>query len=259
VNQEIYFMKFKHHVIAALLGLAAAQAQAAATREVSYASLGAATVSFNELAANAFDSVTLDGLLSSGGVQFGERFAGQELAVAKAPRPGAVAQDWFDDLSFGAPTAGLTLLAGAAGANLGAYHYGDADGAALFGAGPLAGAADGFGAISARFAAPVSALGFQLRDADGGAITLQLYRSDGSLIQAVSLNGRSDGRYAFARNGGAADIAGFSLTNRDSYYGVSLDNLVLAAAPVPEPASVLLLPAGLALLWAARRRSSNTL
>ncbi|WP_156392178.1 MULTISPECIES: hypothetical protein [unclassified Roseateles] len=252
-------MKFKHNIRAALLGslvgLVGVPAQSAALQEVSYASLGAVTVSFNELAAHPFDSAALDGLLSSGGVQFGERFAGQELAVAKAPRPGEVAQDWFDDLGFGAPTAGLTLLAGATGANLGAYHYGDADGAALFGVGPLAEAADGFGAISARFSAPVSALGFQLRDADGGAITLQLYRTDGSLIEALDLSGRSSGHYAFARLAGAADIAGFTLTNRDSYYGVSLDNLVLAAAPVPEPASALLALGGLLTLAAARRRA----
>jgi len=35
----------------------------------------------------------------------------------------------------------------------------------------------------------------------------------GSLIEAVDLSGRSDGRFAFARSGGAADIAGFTLTN----------------------------------------------
>lgn len=249
-------MKFKLQPLAALmLGLVASSAQAAATNEVAYASLAGPTVSFNELAAGVFDNAYFDGLLTSGGVQFGERFAGQELAVAKAPRPGAVAQDWFDDLSLGAPTAGLTLLAGATGANLGAYHYGDADGAALFGMGPLAGSADGFGAISARFAAPVSALGLQLRDVEGGAVTLSLYRVDGSLIQAVDLSGRSDGRFAFARSGGTADIAGFSLTNRDSYYGVSLDNLVLAN-PVPEPATALLfVPGLLALGLVARRRS----
>jgi len=249
-------MRFRLQPLAALLlGLSLGAAQAGAANEVTYASLHGASVSFSELS----DGAVIDGLLSSGGVLFGERFAGQELAVAKAPRPGAVAQDWFDDLGFGSPTAGLTLLAGAAGANLGAYNYGDADGMALFGVGPLAGAADGFGAISARFAVPVSALGLQLRDADGGAITLSLYRTDGSLIQAVDLSGRSDGRYAFARSGGTSDIAGFTLTNRDSYYGVSIDNLVLSAAPVPEPAAALLLPAGIALLWAVRRRASHTL
>ena len=252
-------MKFRLQSLAALvLGLAAGAAQAGAMNEVTYASLAGPAVSFNELAANAFDSVVIDGVLASGGVQFGERFDGQELAVAKAPRPGAVAQDWFDDLGFGAPTAGLTLLSGAAGANLGAYHYGDADGAALFGVGPLAGDADGFGAISARFASPVSALGFQLRDSDAGTITLNLYRMDGSLIEAVDLSGRMDGRYAFARSGGVADIAGFSLTNRDTYYGVSIDNLVLATAPVPEPATALLLGPGLLAVAAmARRRNRN--
>jgi hypothetical protein len=253
-------MKFRLHTLAALLlGGAFTQAQAGATSEVAYASLAGPTVSFSELVANPFDVVSIDGLLTSSGVQFGERFDGQELAVRKAPRPGEeeVAQDWFDDLSNGNPTAGLTLLAGAAGANLGAYHYGDADGAALFGVGPQnADGSDpaGFGAISARFASPVSALGLQLRDLHGGAITLSLYRLDGSLIEAVDLSGRSDGQVAFARSGGAADIAGFALTHVDPHYGVSIDNLVLSAAPVPEPASALLLVPGLLTLAAVARR-----
>lgn len=239
---------------ALLLALGVSAAQAGATTEVGYATLVGAPITFSELAGGA----VIDGLLTSGGVQFGERFDGQELAVAKAPRPGAIAQDWFDDLSFGAPLAGLTLLPGAIGANLGVYHYGDADGAAIFGIGPQnsdGSDPSGFGALSARFASPVSALGFQLRDADGGAITLQLYRADGSLIETVDLTGRTDGRYAFARNGGVADIAGFSLTHRDSYYGVSLDNLLLTTAAVPEPAAALLFIPGLLTLAALRRRA----
>lgn len=247
-------MPFKTSLLAALLALAAiGPARAGATNEVSYASLAGAPITFSELA----DGAILNGLLSSGGVVFGERFDGQELAVAKAPRPGAIAQDWFDDLSFGTPLAGLTLLAGAAGANLGTYDHGDADGMALYGIGPQnsdGSDPSGFGALSARFAAPVSALGFQLRDTDGGAITLQLFRADGSLIEAVDLSGRADGRYAFARSGAQADIAGFSLTHRDTYYGVSLDNLVLATAPVPEPATALLLLPGLYLVARTRRR-----
>lgn len=255
-------MKFRLHTLAALLlGAAFAQAQASATTEVAYTSLTGPTVSFSELVANPFDVVSIDGLLTSSGVQFGERFAGQELAVRKAPRPGEVAQDWFDDLSNGAPTAGLTLLAGTAGANLGAYHYGDADGAALFGVGPQnADGSDpaGFGAISARFALPVSALGLQLRDLHGGAITLSLYRLDGSLIEAVDLSGRMDGHVAFARSGGTADIAGFSLTHVDPYYGVSIDNLVLSAAPVPEPETYALMLAGIAVLGGIARRRRLT-
>ena len=249
--------KFNITTLAATLALAlgAGAAQAAATSEVAYGSLSGSAITFSELAGGA-----IDGLLSSGGVQFGKRFDGQELAVAKVPVPGEVEQEWFDDLSFGAPAAGLTLVAGAAGANLGTFNYGDANGVALFGVGPQASYADGLGAISARFAAPVSALGFQLRDVDGGAVTLSLYRLDGSLIQNVDLSGRSDGFFAFARSGGTADIAGFSLTNRDSYYGVSMDNLLLSAAPVPEPSVALLLLPGLMTLGviARRRRSNNT-
>lgn len=248
-------MKFKLHTLAALaVGLVAGAAHAAATSEVAYTSLAGTVITFAELT----DGAYYDGLLTSGGVQFGERFAGQELAVAKAPRPGEAAQDWFDDLGAGSPTAGLTLLAGAAGANLGAYDYGDAHGKALFGVGPLSGASDGFGAISARFASPVSALGFQLRDVDYGTVTLSLYRLDGSLIQNVDLSGRTDQQgdlfVAFSRTGNTADIAGFSLTNRDAYYGVSMDNLVLAAAPVPEPGSYALLLAGIAVVGGVARR-----
>lgn len=248
-------MHFRTSTLAALLlawGMGAAQA--GATTEVGYATLAGAPISFSELA----DGAVIDGILISGGVQFGERFDGQELAVTKAPRPGAVAQDWFDDLSFGAPLPGLTLLPGAIGANLGVFHYADTDGAAIFGIGPQnsdGSDPSGFGALSARFTSPVSALGFQLRDADGGAITLQLYRADGSLIEAVDLSSRTDGRYAFARNGGVADIAGFSLTHVDAYYGVSLDNLLLATAPVPEPAAALLFIPGLLTLAALRRRA----
>ncbi len=246
-------MKFERQALAALLaGLAMGAAQADAVTEVAYGSISGTAITFSELT----DGATLDGLLSSGGVQFGERFSGQELAVAKAPRLGSTTQqDWFDDLSHGSAAAGLTLLAGAAGANLGAYDYGDANGVALFGVGPLTGAADGFGAISARFASPVSALGFQLRDADGGAITLSLYRLDGSLIQSVDLSGRTDGFFGFSRSGATADVAGFSLTNRDGYYGVSLDNLVLSAvAPVPEPGSYALMLAGMAVVGGVARR-----
>ncbi|WP_198938014.1 hypothetical protein, partial [Pelomonas sp. KK5] len=114
-------MKIKIAVFAAMGLLTGAAARADAVNAVSYASFTGTVLGFEELASPNPDGTLIDGLLSSGGVQFGERFAGQELAVTKAPRPGAVAQDWFDDLSYGSPSAGLTLLAGAAGQNLGVY------------------------------------------------------------------------------------------------------------------------------------------
>lgn len=233
-------------------------AGAAALNSVDYTRLNGSTVSFNELGPDGL----LDGLLSSGGVQFGEHFAGQELSVTKAPRPGAIAQDWFDDLSFGLPSTGLTLVAGATGANLGLYNYGDARAQALAGIGPQhPDGSDpfGLGAISARFSSGQQAIGFQLRDGNGGSALLSLYRLDGSLIQTVNLGPVSDRSYAFARSGGAADIAGFSLTHVDSYYGIAIDNLIYGSvSAVPEPSSAWMLLAGLLGLLTTRipRRST---
>lgn len=238
-----------------------ASASTPAIVSVGYAALTGPVVNFEELVLGANPDGTLyDGVLSSGGVQFGERFAGQELALVKAPRPGAVAQDWFDDLSLGSPTAGLTVVAGDSGANLGAYAYADSAGKALAGIGPQnSDGSDpfGFGSISARFATSVSALGLQLRETNSGDGWLNLYRSDGSLIQSVALGPLQDGLYGWARSDGTADIAGFSLYHRDSYYGVAIDNLLLASA-VPEPGSAALFIAGLMATAALARRRTAT-
>lgn len=235
------------------LGLPVA-AQAQALVAVNYTQLTGSLSTFEDLTLADHNGTLLEGIVQSGGVRFGERFAGQELALTRAPRPGQVAQDWFDDLRFGSPTAGLELLAGDVGANLGGYDYGDADGQALAGIGPQnSDGSDpfGFGAISARFDTGVSALGLQIREADGGAGWLALYRADGSLIQTLSLGPLNNGYLAFARSDGSADIAGFSLYHTDSYYGIAIDNLV-AGSVVPEPATAWLLGAG--VLGLALRR-----
>lgn len=245
--------------LASLCALAAGPAQAQFVNALPYAWVQGSLVSFEDLVLTDPDGTLLEGLVSSGGVQFGERFDGQELALRLAPRPGSVAQDWFDDLSFGAPLPGLTLLAGASGANLGGYVYADADGQALAGIGPQhPDGSDpfGFGAISARFASPVAALGLQVREAQGGSAWLALYRADGSLIQRLTLSNLADGHYAWERSDGLADIAGFSLYNADSYYGIAIDNLVIGS-PVPEPAPGLLLAAGLLACGLRARRLSR--
>lgn len=241
---------------AALAGcLTPAQAQ---VMPALYAEVQGALATFEELVLPDPGGSLLEGLVSSGGIWFGERFAGQELSVRLAPRPGSVAQDWFDDLSFGVPLAGLALLPGANGANLGGYDYADAHGQALAGMGPQnPDGSDpfGFGAVSARFAAPVSALGLQIREADGGAGWLRLYREDGALIDTVHFPALSDGFFAFARPGGVADIAGFSLYHADTYYGIAIDNVRAGALlPIPEPGTAALWAAGLLGLAVSRWR-----
>ncbi len=244
-------------LVAGAFGAGPAQAAVSA---VPYADIEGTLASFEELALSDPLGTLLDGPQQSGGIWFGERFDGQELAVRRLPRPGAVAQDWFDDLSFGTPLPGLTLLAGATGANLGLYDYGDAAGQALAGIGPQnSDGSDpfGFGSIAARFAQPVSALGLQIRDSDGGAAWLQLYRDDGSLIARLELAPLADGFVAFARDDGIADIAGFSLHHADTYYGIAIDQLVAGqVAVIPEPAVALQWSAGLLAmgLWLRVRR-----
>jgi hypothetical protein len=245
--------------LGALLALHAAQA--VAMHQVAYDSFSGSVVTFENLVLSGADYSLLEGLQTSGGVQFGERFAGQELSVTKAPRPDDdTAQNWYDDLSYGTPTSGLALLAGDTGQNLGASDYLDADGKALAGVGSKPGDSDanwGYGAISARFASGQSALGFQLRDAFGGDGFLSLYRADGSLIETVHIASVQNSFYAYARDDGVADIAGFSLYHRAAWYGIAIDNLKFSdgVSAVPESSQTLLLAAGLlAVGFAARRR-----
>ncbi|MFN4115436.1 MAG: PEP-CTERM sorting domain-containing protein [Inhella sp.] len=129
--------------IGALALACSAQAQ---TQAVAWSSIQGPVQSFESLVVSDPLGSLIDGLLVLGNLQFGERFAGQELATAILPRPGSpLEQDRFDDLGFGLPSAGLSLLAGSAGANLGVYDYGDAGGKALASSGSISAAptADG--------------------------------------------------------------------------------------------------------------------
>lgn len=235
---------------------AAGAAQAAAIDIVAYSAVGRHVIDFEDVTGAAFPGTPYNGLLTSGGATFGERFEGQTLSTV----PDTYTTGRLDVLS-GAPTGGLTLVAGAAGKNL---AIGADDTHNLLPCGDLT-CADpngyGEGAFAVLFSGPVSYFGFQqLFSTDVGKFTtLDFFDTTGGLIQRVTVN---TGRFSvgFARAGGVKDIAGVSVFTADPG-GLSYDNFVFddpAAAPVsggvPEPSTWALMIAGFGLAGAALRR-----
>lgn len=237
----------------ALLGSLAVAMASPTMAQVSQVSPGSLTatglVTFDDVAGGDAPGTNYNALFVSGNVAFGERFQGQTL----------VPSGTFDTLT-GAPTAGLTLLTGATDQNLNIFTFSTQ---VLTGLGPL-GFPDfdaiGEGAIALRFGLPQSQFGFELVGGGGGTAEVNFYAIDGSLIDSINLTGLSDQAYAFLRDGNVADIAGITITNNDAS-GIGFDNLrynTIGGDPLPtstpEPASLVLLAAGLVALGAARRR-----
>lgn len=230
------------------LGLIAGPAVslAAPINQVAYGSLtGTQTVTFDDVAGGAAPGTNYDGIMVSGGVSFGERFAGQTNT------PSGV----FDILS-GTPTASLAVVAGAANQNLNVFVNGGSQ--VLTGLGPRAFPdfdAIGEGSIALLFTSDQSQFGFQLVGGNGGTATLGFYRRDGSLIEQIALTGLADLYYGFSRDGGVFDIAGVSIFNTD-LGGIGFDNLKfdVPSGTVPEPGTLALLGLGLAGFGLTRRR-----
>ena len=74
---------------------------------VSYASVGPNTSNFEDVAGSPFPGTVYNGVLTSGGVRYAERFAGQTLGFSGD-----------NDVLSGAPSNPLTLQVGAANQNL---------------------------------------------------------------------------------------------------------------------------------------------
>jgi hypothetical protein len=196
-----------------------------------------------------------DEIVSSGGLTFAERFAGQTLS----------ANGNFDVLS-GIPTGPLTLQAGLPGQNLFLDNRGGGGGVEITGIGPLGfpnSNALGEGSIAFLFPSNQFEFGLQLEGTSGGSATFDFFRRDGSLIGEVALSNLTDRLVAFRRTGSVGDIAGVSIFH-DDLGGFFFDNIRYHTVPesssVPEPSSLVLASiGGLGLLVAGRARRRKTL
>ena len=228
---------------AAISSATAAQAQ---LTQVGYDTLsGTQTTSFGAVPGGASPGTNYDNILIVNGVAFGERFAGQTVS----------ANGNFDQVS-GTPTNGLTLLAGSAGQNLSVFQ--SPAGPVLSGLGPLGfpnANAIGEGAISILFSSDQSEFGLRLTGSDGGNAFLGFYRSDGSLIDLITLNGLPlVSTVGFRRDGGVSDIRGISFWNADvTGFGLATIRYNVPSA-VPEPGTWMLMLAGFGGIGLAIRR-----
>jgi len=178
------------------------------------------TVTFSDVDGGEAPGTNYDGVLSSGGLSFSERFAGQ-----------SVSSSGDFDVITGLPTNPLEPEAGEAGQNLDVFDY---EGNVLTGLGALGypdGDAIGEGSIAIWFSAAQSMVKLGLVGGNGGSATLRFYRRDGSLIDQVVISDLADLTYAFGTHDGSYTIAGI-LIQSDDVNGMGVDNICYDAVPV---------------------------
>lgn len=215
-------------VVSLVLALAATAAQPQAIQLVPYSELEArlvARVDFESYSRVPSPGNVLDGIAVFEGARIAERFSGQ-----------LVAQDGGFDILHLAPAGPLALQPGVAGQNLAVEFV-------FFMSNQLKGMAPpgfpekdagGEGAVAILFDRDQSALGFRVAAEPDpknaavpkGRMTVAFYRRDGMLIDRleIRLNWLLAG-YGFARVGGAEDIAGIAITNRDPQ-GIMIDDVI---------------------------------
>lgn len=248
------YMRFKLAILSAALALGyGAAASAAAINTATYSKVGRVLADFEDVPAVPFPGTSYNGVLVSGGAQFGERFVGQTLSYVIDP-----ATLGFLDVLSGAPTGPLTLAFGLPGQNLAVGTDNTHD---LLGCGRL-GCADpngyGEGAVAVLFSGGVSYFGFQqLFSGPAKLTTLDFFNSAGGLIQRLTVNSTQES-VAFAREGGVKDIAGVSIFTADAG-GLAYDNFVfdtpaVTGGAVPEPAAWALMIGGFGMAGAMLRR-----
>lgn len=177
-------------------------------------------ITFDDIRSGAGPGHHVDDVLPLPGARFGERFAGQ-----------AVAPSGTHDEIVGDALNPLTMMPGAKGQNLSLVKFSgntvlNGYGAAGF---PRRDA-QGEGAIAVLFDQDQSALAFDLRGGEAGSAIVSFHRRDGTLIGQVPVEPTGEFSLGFLRTGGAADIAGFVLTNSDPQ-GIAIDTLRFGKVP----------------------------
>jgi hypothetical protein len=214
-------------------------------------------VTFQDVSAGSQPGTNYDGVVTSGNVDFAERFLGQTLSY----------NGNFDVLS-GVGSAPLTPQVGAPNQNVAIYTDIFANNI-IAGLGPLGYPnldAIGEGALAMLFPLRISEVGFDVFGIDGGgSLTINFFRADGSRIDTITLPTVMSPdivRLAFQRVDSIDDIAGITIENDDPA-GLGYGNIQFGAALLhPTPAlsyvALGLVGAVLTLIAAARLRANGS-
>lgn len=171
------------------------------------------SVTFDDVTGGETPGTNYDGIVVSGGLLFAERFIGQIQGASGD----------FDAIT-GTPSNPLMPQAGDAGENLDVFDYA---GNVLTGLGPV-GYPDidaiGEGSIAIYFPAPQSKVKFDLVGGNAGSATVSFYRTNGTLIDVVTVTGLADLSYGFGTADASATIAGVLIQNDDAS-GIGVDNI----------------------------------
>ncbi len=174
------------------------------------------TVDFSDVVGGDGSGTNYDGIVTSGGVEFAEKFVGQVLS----------ANGNFDVLTCPGSVGALTLGLGLANQNLSVVDFGGPNNG-LLGNGPTGYpnfSSIGEGSVAVLFSHDVSKIGFDVVGATdaGGNINICFYERDGTLIGTATV-AADDTCYLWMTQSGQQKIAGISLAN-DDFGGVGYDN-----------------------------------
>lgn len=186
-------------------------------------------ITFDDVVGGSPPGTNYDTVFESDGADFAERFVGQTRTTVSAG-----GYD-FDALS-GTPSSSLALQVGDPGKNINILQTPECGlTQVLNGLGPVGYPsfnAIGEGSFAVLFDFDQSEFGFRICGGDGGSLTIDFFKRDGTLIDQIVLSGLGDQVYAFKRAGGVRDVAGVSIWNTDPA-GIGIDDICHDVPGVP--------------------------